>query len=303
MSTDRKPTDVPAMPVPEPSSWGRIFVRPPMSPVPTLQEASDAVDEAILALEESDDRFGGEPQCFVKHQTEARWDAVGFVRPKNSERIIHRYAGMSKPTPPVDPFRIGSMADAAIRCENGMLGNGNPNPIRCEVLHCHNGGETSLVVTTGPRRTPLAPWHEQPMLRARILMEHVRSCLRSYIDHGDASEDFIADAECQAIHILSLCDASQIGRRPQIITTGGSPISRPGVRVTWSRLDADPFAGGRRALVLPDAVQVMMSRTSDRLSINIAAAVHAVPVSNIDAMTVLRGHARIRERGYVEAEA
>lgn len=278
-------------------------MREPISPVPSLQEASDAVEDAILALEEADARHGAEPLCFTKHQSHPRWDAVGFVRPRNSERIIHRYAGMSKATPPVDPFRAGSIADATIRCENGASDDGNPNPIRCEVLHSHNRGETSLVVTTGPRRTPLAPWHEQPMLRTRILMEHVRSCLRALVEYGDSTQEFIADAECQAVHILSLCDASRTGRHPRIATTGGSPISRPGVSVSWSRLDADPFADGRRALVLPDAVQIMMSRTSDRLMIGVAAAVHAVPVADLDAMTLLRGHARIRERGYVEADA
>jgi len=303
MSTSRKPTHVPAMPVPEPAAWGRIFMRDPIMDVPTIQEASDALDDAIAALEEADAADQGEPRCFVKHQTEARYDAVGFVRPRNSERIIHRYAGMSKPTPPVDPFRIGSLGDAAIRCENGIEDGVNTNPIRCEVLHSHNRGETSLIVITGPRRTSLAPWHEQSLLRARILMAHVRSCLDAYIAQGDGSEEFRADAECQAIHVLSLCDASRIGRRPHIRSTGGSPICNAGVNVSWSKFDCDPFESGRRGLILPDATQLHMSRTSDRLTISLAPAVHSVEVSNLDAMAILRGHSRIRERGYVEAQA
>lgn len=304
MSTQKKPPrPVPAMPVPALSEWGGIAVRDAMLRAPTIVEASDALDEAIAALRDADLENGGQAHCVVKHPTEARYDATGFWRRKASERIIHRFAGLSKPTPPIDPFRQGSTADDAIRCELGVMGDKpNHQPVRCEVLHAHNRGETSVVVTTGRGITPLAPWHQDPARRAAILLGFARSCLDALIGDGDRMSDFIADSECQTVHVLSLCPDARFRRLDRIANQARSPIARRCIEVSWHRDVCDPFAGGRNGLLLPDFTMLTLSKTGDGISIGLAPAVHAVSVTGLDAMATLRAHARIDAMGYEEIE-
>lgn len=296
----KPPVPVPEVDVPDVSAWGRIDVRTAMAGM-DVREASEALDAAIEALYEAETQSSGQPICAVKHPREARYDAVGFARRHNSERIIHRFAGLSKLTPQIDPFRQGAIADDVIRGEAGMISDKpNTNPVRCEVMHLHNGGETSVVITTGAGHTPLAPWHERSTIRARILLMHARSTMDALMRDGDGAEEFQQDCVCQAVHVMSLGAPEPLNKRDSVRNLATSPLNRGGVNVSWDRYDADPFENGRGALIMPSTTSLMMMRSGTTRSIWIGHAGRDIALAALDPLTILRAHDRTARLGYQE---
>lgn len=302
----RKKAAIPilAVPVPNLEDWGGVVHRSMFgknSSPSDLAAASDAIDAAIVAIDDAALSTGDTPTCHIQHPREERYDAVGFWRSKGAERIVHRYAGLSKPTPPIDPFRVGSRADDAIRCENDAPHSGRRNqPVRCEVLHIHSRGETTIDILTSPTKIPLAPWHEGPSERIRIFLGFARTCMDALLLNGDRSEDFMQDVLAQITHVLGDFDISHLKPRSYTSIHAASPLSRQKTRFSWDAGEFNPANYGRMPLELPQHASLMVSRDGDRTSISISPAVQNVPINQLDPMIKLRAHSRIAAKNYRE---
>jgi hypothetical protein len=294
----RQPHHVPQRPVPEPGEWGRVVVD-------TLGDLDLRVGAAIVRVEESIQALMEateyEPNgiCWIKHPREARHDAVGFLRRTGSERIIHRYAGLSKLNPPIDPFRPKGEVDAAIRCEQNIeSGKPNTNPIRCAVTHGGNFGTTEVAIQTGSGVTPFAPWQEASGERALTLLRTARSALIALRDDGPGTDDFQADALCQAVNLMDAMGDLVPTSRMGVDVVAESPISRPVLRPNWSRTTFDPQTAGVAPLTIPGAVAISLWTHGDETRISLHPAARGMRFVEIDAMARLRATARISERGY-----
>lgn len=298
MTKKRQPHHIPQRPVPQPGEWGRVVVDSLGGLDLRVNAALERIEESIQALMEATEY---EPNgiCWIKHPNEARHDAVGFLRRSGSERIIHRYAGLSKLTPPIDPFRPKGEADAVIRCEEGVTpGKPNTNPVRCAVVHAGNFGTTEVVVQTGSGVTPFAPWHEAAGERALVLLRTARSALLALRDDGPGTEDFQADALCQAVNLMDAMGDLTPSSRMGIDVIAESPISRPMLRPNWSRSTFDPEAAGVAPLTIPGGVGMALWTQGDETRISLHPAARGIRFAQVDAMARLRATARISERGY-----
>lgn len=298
MTRKREPHFIPQRPVPEPGEWGRVVVD-------TLGDLDLRVGTALVRVEESIqalmEAIEYEPNgiSWIKHPDEARHDAVGFLRRSGCERIIHRYAGLSKLNPPIDPFRPMGQVDATIRCEDGVTpGKPNTNPIRCAVVRTNNFGTTEVVIQTGSGVTPFAPWHEAAGERALVLLRTAHSALIALRDDGPGTEDFQADALCQAVNLMDAMGDLAPSSRMGVDVVAESPIARPMLRPNWSRTTFDPEAAGVVPLMIPGGVGMSLWTQGDETRISLHPATRGIRFAQIDAMTRLRATARISERGY-----
>lgn len=117
---------------------------------------------------------GGRPVAPIR-QAKKDADATGATLGAG-ERIVHRVAGMSKATAPIDPFRSGSgRAKKADEVQRG-----DPKGfVRRELLHiAGNGFETSIVVDARPHFA-LFPDKDDAVWRMRVQLDMIREVVEA----------------------------------------------------------------------------------------------------------------------------
>ena len=119
-------------------------------------------------------KAGGRPVAPIR-QAHKDADATGAML-GSAERIVHRVAGLSKASPPLDPFRAGSG-----RAKKGDdVQRGDPKGfVRREIQHVGaNGFETSIVVTARPHFA-LFPDKDDAIWRMRVQLDMIREIVEA----------------------------------------------------------------------------------------------------------------------------
>lgn len=119
-------------------------------------------------------RNGGRPIAPIR-QARKDADATGATL-GSGERIVHRVAGLSKATAPIDPFRSGS--GRAKRADE--VQRGDPKGfVRRELLHVRaDGFETSIVVSARPHFA-LFPDKDDAVWRMRVQLDMIRETVEA----------------------------------------------------------------------------------------------------------------------------
>lgn len=125
------------------------------------------IDGLVAAL-----RTGATPVAPIR-EARKEADATGAMLPGGA-RVVHRVAGLSKTTAPLDPFRRGRdrarKADAVQRGEEVHV-------VRREILHVDASGLETSIVVCSPRGFALQPDHLDPVWRMVLQLGLVRDAV------------------------------------------------------------------------------------------------------------------------------
>jgi hypothetical protein len=135
--------------------------------VPSVLVCEDRsiVEDLLYAIGEIESALKGQTKT-VAPIREARKDADATgAWLSSSDRIVHRVAGLSKPNPPLDPFRVGS---GRARKADGAQRGDDKGFVRREILHVSRTGFETSIVVSARRPFAMSPDKDDAVWRMRI---------------------------------------------------------------------------------------------------------------------------------------
>jgi hypothetical protein len=214
-------------------------------------------------------------------------DATGMWMP-NSTRVVHRVAGLSKSTPPPDPFRSKEHGGrGTVRDEH----RGKPGKERWrEILLIDGKGHETSILIWGTGMGVIDPDHHDPVhaVRSQILLlrESLDPAMQS--DRMPFAEDMAAYAACRILDEIEIDfrNRTQIGLvLPSILGPSGfvhGSISADDVREVDANLATIDRSGW------PEALSVSNVKGDERESWTISRHVRLQTFASLDVMQRMR---------------